>query len=105
MSRAVSILDDFYMLRYDLMGLVQVTRLESRHLRSIVTDHRIHVLAPSIRRSKATFIAFPSKAPVVFGYCYFVACQHSDGCRHTIYDESRYGVWEGSLTPAVPGIP
>ncbi len=98
-------LDDFYMLRNGMMRLVQVARLESRHLRSIVTDHSKHVLAPSIRRAKVTFIAFPLKVSVVFGYCYFVACQHSDGCRHTTYDELRYGVWEGSLTPAVPGIP
>ncbi len=97
--------DDIFLLRNDLIRLVQVTRLESRNLRSIVTDHSIHVLAPIIRGAKATFIAFPLKVPVVFGYCYFVACQHSDGCRHTTYDEVRYGVWEGSLTPAVPGIP
>ena len=89
--------DDVFMLRNDLMRLVQVIHLESRHLRSIVTDHSIHVLAPSIRGAKVTFIAFPFKAPVVFGYCYFVACQHFDGCRHTTYDESRYGVWEGAV--------
>ncbi len=88
-------LDDVYMLRNGLMRLVQVTRLESRHLRSIVTDHSIHVLAPSIRRAKVTFIAFPLKAPVVFRYCYFVACQHFDGRRHATYDEQGYGVWEG----------
>ncbi len=87
--------DDLYMLRNDLMRLVQVTRLESQHLRSIVTDHSIHVLAPSIRGAKVTFIAFPLKAPVVFGHCYFVACQHFDGRRHATYDEQGYGVWEG----------
>lgn len=88
-------LDDFYMLRDGLMRLVQVTHLIRRHRSSIFTDHSIHVETPIVRGAKAAFIAFPVKAPVVFGHCYFVACQHFDGCRHTAYDELRYGVWEG----------
>ncbi len=87
--------DDFYMLHNGLMRLVQVTHLIRRHRSSIFTDHSIHVEAPMIRGAKAAFVAFPVKAPVVFGHCYFVACQHFDGCRHTAYDELRYGVWEG----------
>ena len=91
--------------RNDLMRLVQVTDLIRRHPRTIITDHIIHVPAPSIWGAKVTFIAFPLKVPVVFGYCYFVACQHFDGCRHTTYDESRYGVWEGSQNQTVPVPP